>query len=121
MQEALAQAATLRLHENKLTLPEAVLIAMHAVEIYAQRVREVHGQQKLQLARQVLPDVIKFAIDKGYCDVETATALQHKLENSVDIVIHMIEALHAVASNPLLVQAAEAVRQRCCRQAVARK
>lgn len=121
MQEALAQAATLRLHENKLTLPEAVLIAMHAVEIYAQRVREVHGQQKLQLARQVIPEVIKFAVDKGYCDVEVATALQHKLENGVDLVIHMIETLHAAASNPLLVQAADSVRQACCRQRALRK
>ncbi len=115
MQEALAQAATLRLHENKLTLPEAVLIAMHAVEIYSARVREVHGQQKLQLCRQVVPDVVKFAVDKGYCDVETATALQHKLETGVDVVIHIIETLHAVATNPTLVQAVEAARQTCCR------
>ncbi len=114
MQEALAQAATLRLHENKLTLPETVLIAMHAVEIYAQRVREVHGQQKLQLARQVIPEVVKFAVDKGYCDVETATALQHKLDTSVDTVIHLIETLHAVATNPTLVQAAEYAKQTCC-------
>lgn len=120
MQEALAQAATLRLHENKLTLPEAVVIAMHAVEIYARDVREVHGQQKLTLARQEIPEVIKFAVDKGYCDVDTATAIQHKLENGVDLVIHLIEALHAVATNPELVQAAQAVEQTCCRL-VARK
>lgn len=120
MQEALAQAASERLHENRLTLPEVVLIAMHAVEIYAKRVREVHGQQKLQLAREQIPEVIKFAVDKGYCDVETANALQHRLETSVDVVIHMIETLHAVATNPALVQAATAVRQTCC-PLVARK
>lgn len=114
MEAILKKVVASHLKNGQLNLASLVLIAMNSVEVFARDVREIHGAQKLQLMREIIPRVIEHAENEGYCSPEEAVALRHRLETGVDLVIHIAEAIHSAATNPQIIQAMEAVQAACC-------
>lgn len=115
MEAILAKLLKQHLKLGKLNLASLVLIACNAAEVFARDVREIHGQQKLTLALEKIPEILKMSVDDGYITVDEEVALQHRIDTNKDVILHMIECFVLVANNPTILALTERVAK-CCKR-----
>lgn len=94
-------------------VPAVVLMACHAVELYAAHSKEVHGQQKVRLALDSINTVIDQGVAQAALTQEEGDALKADIGKVGTIVNHLIDCYVVVANNPDLLRIQEQLAA-CC-------
>lgn len=102
---------------GSLNFANLCLISAHAVEIFSAEVKKQTGEQKMQMALRLLPQITEDAVAHGYASEEQAKKLRDFVSGAIDIARNVIDAFVAVANNPAVLAVVEDVEEAveaCC-------
>jgi hypothetical protein len=106
---------------NEFEWGDVLLVCMNVVEAIAKKNPEMHGADKRDKAKQLIPLVIEQARQVGYVSLEQALTLENYAQISVDVVDGLINAFHFIKEHPTFIQFKDKVTTHCCAPKVPRR
>ena len=93
-----------------ITFATVVLIAMQVVERYSETIGKLAGPDKLEAAKQLVPEILAIAVQNGAIEQIKADELLAQFNTGAVVVEQLVDAYVLLSKNPQVIQAVEAAQ-----------